>query len=264
MRVAATILLAVTFLLLGAPFARADEITVAAAADLQFVMQELAARFEKQTGHKVNVTVGSSGSFFSQIQNGAPFDLFFSADMDYPRKLEATGFAEPGTLAIYAVGRIVVWAPLNSRVDVSRGWSALLDPSVQKIALANPQHAPYGRAAEAALRKAGIYEKVAAKLVYGENVSQAAQFVESGNAQAGIIAHSLVVFPALREKGRWWEIPADAYPPIEQGAIVLKSSPHKQTAQAFLNFVRGAQGRALLEQYGFTVPERESLSPVKP
>jgi molybdate transport system substrate-binding protein len=264
MRVAATTLLAVLCILLGAPCACAEEITVAAAADLQFVMQELAAQFEKQTGHKITVTAGSSGSLFSQVQNGAPFDLFFSADVDYPRKLEAAGFAEPGTLVTYVIGRIVIWVPENSRVDVSRGWRALLDPTVQKVSVANPQHAPYGRAAVAALRKTGMYDKVEAKLVYGENVSQAAQFVESGNAQAGIIALSLAVSPALREKGRWWEIPAETYAPIAQGAIVLKSSPNKQTARAFLDFVRSAQGRALLERNGFTVPRSESASPTKP
>ena len=264
MRIATTMLFAAISLLLAAPFARAEEITVAAAADLKPVMHELSEQFEKQTGHKVNVTVGSSGSLFSQTQNGAPFDLFFSADVDYPRKLEAAGFADPGTLVIYAMGRIVIWVPGSSAVDVSRGWRALLDSSVQKVSIANPQHAPYGRAAVAALRHAGIYDRIEPKLVYGENISQAAQFVESGNAQAGIIALSLAVSPALREKGRWWEIPADAHPPIEQGAIVLKSSPNKQTARAFLDFVRSAQGRALLERNGFTFPGNESASPTKP
>src|SRR6266436_6268417 len=170
--------------------ARTDttDIRVAAAADLQFAMQDVAAQFERQTGTKVDVTYGSSGNFFSQMQNGAPFDLFFSADIDYPRKLEAAGLAETGTLYEYAVGRIVIWMPPDSNVDVAKqGWNALLDAQVKKIAIANPEHAPYGRAAVAALREAGIYESVKAKLVYGENISQAAQFVQSGNAQAGII-----------------------------------------------------------------------------
>jgi molybdate transport system substrate-binding protein len=261
MRAAATLLL---LTLLGAPCAPADEITVAAAADLKSVMQELAARFEKHAGHRVNVTYGSSGNFFSQIQNGAPFDVFFSADIEYPRRLEAAGLAEPGTLYGYAIGRIVVWVPADSPIDVSKGWNALLDASVQKIAIANPQHAPYGRAAVAALQQAGIYEKVETKLVYGENVSQAAQFVESGSAQAGIIALSLAVSPAMRGKGRWWEIPAEAHPPIEQGAIVLKASPHKETARAFLDFVKSAEGRALLEQNGFTIPGTGPATGAKP
>jgi molybdate transport system substrate-binding protein len=152
------------------------EIRVAAAADLKFAMTEMAAEFEKQTGTSVLVTYGSSGNFFSQIQNGAPFDLFFSADIDYPRKLELAGCADPGTLYEYAMGRLVIWTPVDSKLDAAKlGWTILLDASVQKIAIANPEHAPYGRAAVAALGKAGIYESVKAKLVYGENISQAAQ-----------------------------------------------------------------------------------------
>jgi len=247
---------AIIFLLsiLSSPSACADEITVAAAADLKFAMQDLASRFERQTGNKVNVVFGSSGTLFSQIRNGAPFDLFFSADMDYPRKLEASGLGEPGSLVVYALGQMAIWTPKNSAVDVSRGWSALLDPSVQKLSIANPLHAPYGRAAVAALRHAGIYDQVEAKLVYGEDISQAAQFVESGNAQAGILALSLVRSPVLRDAGRWWVVPADACPPLEQGAIVLRSSSKKALARAFLSFLKDPQARSVLEESDFTLP----------
>src|SRR5271168_2771348 len=232
--------------------ARAQEIRVAAAADLKFAMQDVAAQFEKQTGTKVDITYGSSGNFFSQLQNGAPFDLFFSADIDYPRKLEAAGIAEPGTLYEYAIGRIAIWTPADSKVDVSSlGWKTLLDASVQKIAIANPEHAPYGRAAVAALQKAGIYDQVKPKLVYGENISQAAQFVQSGNAQAGIVAMSLAVSPGMKD-GKRWEIPADMHPPIEQAAIILKSATNKDAARAFLDFVKSESGRATLAKYGFT------------
>lgn len=235
--------------------APAREIRVAAASDLQFALNDLAAEFEERTGNKVIPTYGSSGNFFSQIQNGAPFDLFFSADMDYARKLEASGHAEPATLAIYAIGRIVVWVPANSPVDMAeRGWDALLDPAVQKISIANPQHAPYGRAAVAALKSAGIFEKVQNKLVYGENISQAAQFVESGSAQAGILALSLARSPVLRGKGKSWLVPMGAHPPIEQAAIVLQSSRNKPAARMFLEFVKGQAGRAVLAKYGFTLP----------
>src|SRR6266850_2591436 len=231
-----------------------QEIAVAAAADLKFAMGELAANFEKQTGTKVNVTYGSSGNFFSQIQNGAPFDLFFSADVEYAKKLEAGGQAEPGTLYEYAVGRIVIWCPGDSKVEVAKeGWNALLDASVQKIAIANPGHAPYGRAAVAALKKAGIYEKVEPKLVYGENISQAAQFVQSGNAQAGIIALSLAISPPMKD-GRSWQVPAEMHPAIEQAAIVLKSAKNKDAARAFLEFVKSKEGRATLEKFGFVTP----------
>jgi len=234
--------------------ARTQEVRVAAAADLQYAMQDVAAQFEKQTGTKVDVTYGSSGNFFSQMQNGAPFDLFFSADIEYPRKLESAGLAQPGTLYKYAVGRIAIWMPADSKVDVSsQGWKALLDASVQKIAIANPEHAPYGRAAVAALHNARIYEQVKGKLVYGENISQAGQFVQSGNAQAGIVAMSLAVSPGMKD-GKRWEIPADMHPPIEQAAIALKSAKNKESAKAFLEFVKTEAGRATLSKYGFTFP----------
>src|SRR6266705_615796 len=236
--------------------AKGKEIRLAAAADLKFAMGELSEMFERRTGTKVNVTYGSSGNFFSQLQNGAPFDLFFSADIEYPRKLEAAGIAEPETLYEYAVGRIVIWTPAEVKVDVTKhGWETLLDTSVEKIAIANPEHAPYGRAAVAALQKAGIYEKVKPKLVYGENVSQAAQFVQSGNAQAGIVALSLAVSPAMRG-GHRWGIPAEMHPALEQGTVVLKDAKNKDAALAFLDFVKNATGRATLVKCGFEVPEK--------
>ena len=246
------------------PMARAtgaQEIRVAAAADLEFAMKDVAFQFEKHTGTKVEVTYGSSGNFFSQLQNGAPFDLFFSADIDYPRKLEAAGLAEPGTVYEYAIGRIAIWIPADAKVDVVRlGWKTLLDASVQKIAIANPEHAPYGRAAVAALQKAGIYDQVKAKLVYGENISQAAQFVQSGNAQAGIVAMSLAVSPGMKE-GKRWEIPVDMHPSIEQTAILLRSSKNKASARAFLEFVKSEAGRATLGKYGFTIPGTKAAAP---
>src|SRR5229473_3355257 len=236
--------------------AQGHQVRVAAAADLKFAMGEMAEKFEKQSGTKVNVTYGSSGNFFSQLQNGAPFDLFFSADIEYPKKLEAAGLAEPGTLYEYAVGRIVIWTPADAKVDVSKhGWKTLLDASVKKIAIANPEHAPYGRAAVAALQKAGIYESVKAKLVYGENISQAAQFIQSGNAQAGIVALSLAISPAMRD-GKRWEIRADMHPALEQGAIILKGAKDKEAARAFLEFVKSTAGRAILAKYGFEFPDK--------
>ena len=250
----ALLLIISVFLFLSELEAQSPAIRVAAAADLSFAMADLSGQFEKQTGIKVNVTSGSSGNFFSQIQIGAPFDLFFSADIEYPRKLAAAGFAEPETLQEYALGRIVIWAPADAKVDVAKqGWSALLDASVQKIAMANPEHAPYGRAAVSGLQTAGIYEQVKTKLIYGENISQAAQFVQSGNAQAGIIARSLAISPGMKE-GKIWEIPAETYPPIEQGAVVLKSAKNKNAARAFLEFVSSVAGRKILEKHGFAIP----------
>jgi molybdate transport system substrate-binding protein len=244
------------FVAQGEARAQGKEIRVAAAADLKFAMEELAGQFEKQTGTKVNASYGSSGNFFSQLQNGAPFDLFFSADIEYPRKLEAAGLAAPGTLYEYAAGRIVLWTPANSKVDVAnRNWKALLDARVEKIAIANPEHAPYGRAAVAALQDAGIYDFVKAKLVYGENISQAAQFVQSGNAQAGIIALSLAISPPMRD-GTRWEIPKEMYPAIAQGAIILKGAKNKDAARAFLEFLKSTSGRAILMKYGFALSEK--------
>src|SRR3979490_3256457 len=218
--------------------AQGKEIRIAAAADLKFAMGESSEKFATQTGNKGNATFGSSGNFFWQMQNGAPFDLFFSADIEYARKLQAAGLAEPGTLYEYAIGRIVIWTPADAKVDVAKqGWKTLLDASIEKIAIANPEHAPYGRAAVAALQKAGIYESVKAKLVYGENISQAAQFGQSGNAQAGILALSLAVSPPMRE-GKRWDIPSGMHPPIEQGAIILKGAKNQRAARAFLEFVK--------------------------
>jgi molybdate transport system substrate-binding protein len=244
-------------LLLGiSPPARSQtpEIRVAAAADLKFAIDDLTAQFERQTGTKVNVTYGSSGNFLAQIQNGAPFDLFFSADIEYPRKLQASGLADPGTLVEYAIGRIVIWMPADANVDVEKEkWAVLLKPEVRKIAIANPDHAPYGRAAVAALRNAGIYNRVKSKLVYGENISQAAQFVQSGNAQAGIIALSLAIPPGMKD-GKRWEIPPVEYPPLEQGAVLLAGGKNKEQARQFLDLVKGAEGRATLEKFGFAIP----------
>jgi molybdate transport system substrate-binding protein len=253
MRLRSVFLIAVLAALFSVSPVRGQEIAVAAASDLKFAMSELAGQFEKQTGTKVNVTYGSSGNFFSQLQNGAPFDLFFSADIEYPKKLESAGLTEMGTLYRYAVGRIVIWMPVDSKVDVTKqGWNALLDASVQKIAIANPEHAPYGRAAVAALQKAGIYQQVKSKLVFGENISQAAQFVQSGNAQAGIIALSLAISPPMKD-GKSWKVPAEMHPAIEQGAIVMKSAKNKGPARGFLEFVKSKQGRATLEKYGFLI-----------
>jgi len=245
---------AVLSLVLIVPFCKAQEITVAAAADLQFAFQEVSARFQKNTGKSVKLIFGSSGNFFAQIQNGAPFDLFFSADIDYPKKLEAAGLAEPGTLYPYATGKIVLWVPNESKLDLSRGLQALLDPGIKKIAIANPEHAPYGRAAVAALKHDGIYDKVSSKFVLGENISQTASFVTSGSADIGIVALSLAVAPAMKDKGRYAEIPAGDYPPIEQAAIILKSSQQKETARRFIEFLKTPPILELLRNVGFSTP----------
>jgi len=245
-----------TIVLLGSAAARAQgaQISVAAAADLTFTLADIAKEYEAKTHNKLKITYGSSGNFFSQIQNGAPFDVFLSADLEHPRKLQAAGLIESGTLYRYAIGEIAIWSP--AELDLQPGkkmWNTLLDPRVQKIAVANPAHAPYGSAAITALKKAGIYEQVQAKLVYGENVSQAAQFVQSSNAQAGIIALSLALSPSMKS-GQMWEVPGDMHVPIEQAAVVLKRSRDKATARTFLDFLKSDTARGILVDYGFVLP----------
>lgn len=231
------------------------EIKVAAASDLTFAFKDVATQFEKQTGSKIKLTYGSSGNFFAQIQNGAPFDLFFSADVDYPKRLEAAGLIEPGTIYEYASGKLVMWVPNASKLDLSRGLATLLDPGIRKIAIANPDHAPYGVAAVAAMRHAAVYDKIESKLVLGENISQTAQFVQSGNADAGILALSLAIAPAMKDKGRYVEIPAADYPPIVQAAVILKSSSNKGLANQFMKFIQQPDTVALMARYGFSIPK---------
>lgn len=232
----------------------AGELVIAAASDLNFAFNELAADYEKTTGIHVRPSFGSSGNFFAQILNGAPFDLFFSADIAYPSKLEADGLTVPGSLYRYAVGRIVLWAGTASHIDVAKGLEVLRDPGIKKIAIANPKHAPYGRAAIAAMEHFKVYDPVKDRLVLGENISQAAQFIESGAADIGIIALSLALAPAMQSQGTYWEIPAEAHPPLEQGAVILKSSKQQATAREFLEFMRSEGGLRIMARYGFIVP----------
>ena len=234
--------------------AHAQDITVAAASDLNYALKGLASRFEKKTGDRVTLSFGASGNLYSQIQGGAPYDLFFSADIAYPQKLASAGLVESSSLRTYAIGHLVLWVPNGSSLDPQLKMDLLLQSAVQRIAIANPTHAPYGRAAMAALEHFGMKDKVAGKLVFGENISQAAQFVQSGNAQAGLIALSLAVSPAMKDSGRYWELPTDSYPELQQGVALLAASKHKPAAKAFVEYVLSAEGAAVLAQYGFRVP----------
>ena len=242
-------------LLLLVSVGNSEEILVAAAADLNQVLPIVAERFEHETGNRVKLSFGSSGNFFAQIQNGAPFDLFFSADIDFPRRLESAGFAEPGSLYEYAVGKIVLWVPNGSGVDISRGLPLVLDPGVRKIAIANPAHAPYGKAAVAALQNDQLYDRIKDKLVLGENISQTFELVHSGNADVGIVALSLVLGPKMKDAGKFLLIAPASYPPIKQGVTVMKSSAHKTATKEFLEFLKRPATVALMEQYGFEVPK---------
>jgi len=233
-------------------FLSAQEINVAAASDLNYALREIATRYQAKTGNKVVLSFGSSGNFFSQIQSGAPYDLFFSANQEYATQLAAAGRLEAKSLATYAIGQLVLWVPNNSGLDPQVAQMGVLtDPKVQRIAIANPAHAPYGRAAAAALEHYGLTEKVQKKLVLGENISQAAQFVQSGNAQAGLIALSLALSPAMKKAGRYWILPDDAYPELRQTAGITTGSKHKAKAREFLDYVLSAEGGEVLTRYGF-------------
>lgn len=234
----------------------AAQITVAAAADLQFAMQDISSKFQKESGKTVKVIYGSSGSFFQQLENGAPFDMFFSANLDYAKKLERDGLTEPESYYEYAKGKIVLWVRNESGIDLNSGMKVFLDPSIKKVAIANPEHAPYGQAAVAAMQKENIYAQVKNKLVLGENISQTATFVESGSADIGIVALSLVVSPNMKDKGRYVVVPASDYPPIEQACVILRSSKNKDTAQQFLSFIKTAAMADVLRSYGFDVTGR--------
>lgn len=240
-------------LLTMAATARAQTLRVAAAADLQYAMGDLAGAFEKQSGIKVVASYGSSGNLRSQIQNGASFDLFFSADAEYPKQLVAGGFADADSLTVYAHGHLVLWASAEEKLDLSRrGFEALKDPRVMKIAIAHPELAPYGSAAVSTLKSEGIYEAVKAKLIFGENISQAAQFAQSRNAQVGILARSLVS-AGIMKNGEVWGVPANLYPVIEQAAVVVHASTNKKAAQTFLEFVKSQEGRQILAEHGLSL-----------
>jgi len=237
----------------------ATEVVVAAASDMTPAAKEIIADFEKRTGHTVKLTPGSSGNFYTQISNGAPFDVFLSADVAYIRDLEKAGLTEPGSSFVYGIGRIVLWVPRSSSLDVQTlGIKALLQPQVRRIAIANPDHAPYGRAAVSAMEKAGIYSSVKNKIVLGENISQTAQFVQSGAADIGIVALSLALTDTMKSQGKYFEIPLDSYPRMEQGAVMLKQAGragHTAAARAFLEALRTTQGREVLRRYGFALPD---------
>ena len=223
--------------------------TIAAAADLNFALEEISREFRAtHSDVDLQMAYGSSGNFYAQIRNQAPFDIFLSADVEYPRKLVQEGIGARDSLFVYAVGRIVVWVPAGSPLDPA---TALRAASVRHVAIANPQHAPYGRAAEAALRSLGVYDSVERKLVLGENIAQTLEFVQSGAADVGIVALSLALAPPVRGQGRYWEVPGAAYPKIEQGGVILKDS---KAAREFRSFLLGAGGRRILKEYGFSLP----------
>ncbi|MBE0436201.1 MAG: molybdate ABC transporter substrate-binding protein [Methylomicrobium sp.] len=246
-------LLLLTCLLLTASAARAEKILIVAAADLKFALDEIAAEFRQDHPEDtVEIVYGSSGKFFTQIQQDAPYDLYFSADIGFPKQLAQDGFAA-SEVKPYAVGRIVLWsATLDASMLTLKN---LTDPSINRIAIANPKHAPYGKRAEEALRSTGIWTAVEPKLVYGENIAHTAQFVQTGNAQIGIIALSLALNPELTKQGGHYLIPDSLHEPLEQGYIITRRAADNALAKNFAEFISLPTARAVMTRYGFILPD---------
>lgn len=233
-----------------------ETLNIAAAADLTLCLQDLDAAFARiHPEIELKPATGSSGNFLAQIRNGAPFDIFLSADMSYPRQLVKDGQAEASSLTLYATGHLVLWST-NPAVDVSQGLKVLKTDAVKKFAIANPDVAPYGRAARAALESAGLWDALQPKLVRGENIAQTAQFVQTGNVDAGIVALSLVVAPKVAGTGRFQRIAEDQYPVLEQGAVITARGAGNPAAKAYIGFLRSPEARAVFDRYGFLLPAK--------
>lgn len=246
-------LILVLTMLLALPV-RAETLLVAAAADLSYCIDELGAAFTKQVPQaQVKVSTGASGNFYAQIRHGAPFDVFMSADMDYPAQLGRDGAAVASTLAPYAIGRIVLWT-LDARFDLQQGMRVFDDVRLTRVAIANPAVAPYGRAAKAALEAAGKWQALQPKLVIGENISQTVQFVQTGNAQVGIVSLASVVSPRLKGQGSYYLVPDPGLAPILQGAIVTAHGKDKPLAARFVQFLSSPAARDILQRHGFGLP----------
>ena len=246
-----TFIVLILLLLLSTSLCYAQEITIAAAADLRPALDEIASQFERVSGIHPHVIYGSSGDLFHQIQNGAPFDVFLSANVEYPQKLQSAGLVVPKSYFEYATGKIVLVVRADSKIDLSAGLSALLDSEVKKVAIANPEHAPYGVAAMNALKEENLAEKLSPKLVIGENISQAASFVLGGGADAAILALSLVLAPATRSQFRYKEIPTGDYSPIVQACVALSSSRQKDAALKFETYLQAKYAAEVLRRFGF-------------
>lgn len=230
------------------------KLTVAVAASMRHAFEEVATAFAKEhPGVTIAPTFGASGTFYAQIGQKAPFDLFLSADTEYPEKLVAEGLATE--TFPYATGQLILWAPKTAGLDVStRGLEVLKDPRISKVALANPELAPYGRAAVQTMNSLGAAEGIEAKLAMAENVGQAAQFVQSGAAQVGFFAYSLTFTKELKDTGDFWLVPATAHDPIRQAGVILPGTAHPEEASALRDFLTGAEGQAILARHGFGAP----------
>ena len=235
--------------------AHAATLTIAAAADLKFAMADIIQGFKHaHPDATINTVYGSSGNFYTQITQGAPYDVFFSADVRYPKRLEQAGkTASP--VEPYAFGRLVLW---SNSIDASKmTLASLTNPAIQHIAIANPKLAPYGQRAVEALHAAGVWSQVAPKLVYGENISQTTEFVQSGNAQVGLIALSLAMSPKLASQGKYWLIPDTLHSPMEQAYVLTDHAKGNPLAQQFVTYLASPAGQAIFVKYGFTLPDKQ-------
>lgn len=232
----------------------AEAVSVAAAANFVYALDALNAEFQQAApAVKVTTATAASGSLVAQIRNGAPFDVFLSADLDYPRALIKAGQADASSLTIFATGRLVLWTT-RPGLSPDNLAATVRNPAVKKLALANPATAPYGRAARQALEKLGLWVDLQPKLVFGESVSQTAQFVDTGNADAGFVALSLLFAPNLRDKGRWLAVPAALHEPLAHGAILTTRGATNPAARRYLNFLGSPAARTILARFGYDVP----------
>lgn len=230
----------------------AGEVNAAVAANFTAPMKQIAAMFERDSGNKVTLSFGSSGKFYSQIQNGAPYDVFLSADEQKPDLLEKEGLAVAGTRFVYALGKLVLWSVKPGFVD-NKG-AVLGKGDFNKLAYADPKLAPYGLAARETLERMGLYGAVQARLVTGENITQTYQFVATGNAELGFVALSQVTRDGRIAEGSSWVVPENLYSPIRQGAIQLRSAKDPVAAKAFLAFLKGEKAAAVIRNFGYEMP----------
>jgi len=234
------------------PPATAEQILVAVAANFVPPFREVAMEFKKSTGHHVQVAAGSSGNLYSQIKNGAPFDAFFSADMERPKSLEEGGFGVKDSRFTYAIGRLALWSPI---ADLVKGEETLSSKNFTRLAIANPKNAPYGLAAMQAMQKLRIWEKLQPRIVIvlGENLGQTMGFIESGHAELGFVALSQVLDPKVQGKGSRWDVPGNLHEPIKQDAILLTKGQDNPAAKALMEFMSGPQAKAIIERYGYAL-----------
>lgn len=241
---------------LAATRASAETLYIAAASNLVYCLEELNSQFKKQYPNlEIKVTTGASGNFFAQIQQNAPYEVYLSADVIYPQQLVDKQLADAKTLSIYARGQAVLWTN-NKNIDLNQGLSVLTQTNIKRIAIANPEHAPYGQAAKAALQQAKMWQAIQPKLVLGENIAQTLQFVQTQNADVGVVALSLLRAPQLAGQGQYWLIPTHFYPPLEQAMVVTKRGKNNPLAYDYLKFIKSPSAQKILADYGFLAPTR--------